>query len=64
MAESAAGSLAVADGHEQAAMRHFDVAREMYERAGQPYWAQRSKRLACTTPGWLRPRNAQGTRHS
>jgi DNA-binding SARP family transcriptional activator len=50
MAESAAGSLAVTDGNEQAARQHFDAARNLYERAGQPYWAQRAMRLASMTP--------------
>ena len=50
MAESAAGSLAVADGNAQAAQQHFDAARDLYERAGQPYWSQRSVRLASITP--------------
>ena len=50
MDESAAGSLAVADRDEQAARAHFEAARELYARAGQPYWAQRSMRLASMMP--------------
>ena len=50
MAESAAGSLAVAEGDEQTALRHFDSSRDLYERAGQPYWAHRSHVLASLTP--------------
>ncbi|GAC1473767.1 MAG: hypothetical protein PVSMB7_28100 [Chloroflexota bacterium] len=45
MAESAAGSLARAEGDEHAANRHFDTAASLYDRAGQPYWVQRSLRL-------------------
>jgi hypothetical protein len=44
MAEWAAGSAAVADGDEAAARRHFEVAAGLYERARQPYWAQRATR--------------------
>jgi ATP/maltotriose-dependent transcriptional regulator MalT len=50
MAESAAGSLAVAAGDERQAHRHFDTAGHLYERAGQPYWMQRSLRLGSATP--------------
>jgi hypothetical protein len=50
MGESAAGSLAVAEGDERPALRHFDTARDLYERAGQPYWAQRSLRFGSVTP--------------
>jgi DNA-binding SARP family transcriptional activator len=50
MAESAAGSLAVAAGDERQALRHFDAAGDLYQRAGQPYWTQRSLRLGTATP--------------
>jgi hypothetical protein len=50
MAESAAGSAALAEGDQEAARGHFDAARGLYERAGQPYWADRSARLASATP--------------
>lgn len=46
MAESAAGSHAVAVGDEQAAAEHFEGAGALYEQAGQPFWAYRSGRLA------------------
>jgi DNA-binding SARP family transcriptional activator len=46
MAESAAGSQALAEGDEQSARRRFDTARDLYDQAGQPYWAQRSSRLS------------------
>ena len=49
MAESAAGSVAVAEGDERAAFRHFDAAHDLYERAGQSYWAHRSQQLASST---------------
>ena len=51
MAESAAGSAALAEGDQEAARGHFHAARVLYERAGQPYWADRSARLASATPG-------------
>jgi DNA-binding SARP family transcriptional activator len=50
MAESAAGYLALTEGHEQRALHHFDIARDLYERAGQPYWAERSGVLGVLTP--------------
>jgi DNA-binding SARP family transcriptional activator len=46
MAESAAGSLAAAESDKAAARHRFDAARELYGRAGQPYWAARCERLA------------------
>jgi DNA-binding SARP family transcriptional activator len=49
MAESAVGSLAVAERDERPALQHFDAARNLYERAGQPYWAQRSLLLSSVT---------------
>jgi DNA-binding SARP family transcriptional activator len=49
MAESAAGSLALAEGDPQSAHQHLESARELYALAGQPYWAQRSHRLDSTT---------------
>jgi DNA-binding SARP family transcriptional activator len=50
MAESAAGSAAVADGDFVAARKLFDEARSRYEIAGQPYWAGRTRRLADLLP--------------
>jgi DNA-binding SARP family transcriptional activator len=50
MAESAAGSLAVAERDQRPALHHFDAARDLYAVAGQPYWAQRSERLASVAP--------------
>src|SRR5262249_12615886 len=46
MAEAAAGSVASAERDHESAVRHFEAARELYERAGQPYWSQRAARLA------------------
>jgi len=46
MAEAAAGSVARADGDPSGARRHFDLATGLYERAGQPFWSQRSARFA------------------
>jgi DNA-binding SARP family transcriptional activator len=42
MAESAAASVAAADGDAAGAQAGFQVAAALYERAGQPYWLQRS----------------------
>lgn len=50
MADAAAGSAAVAAGDTQTAIGHFASARERYELAGQPYWAQRAARFASVTP--------------
>lgn len=49
MAESAAGSAALAEQNDEAAREHFRSACDLYERAGQPYWAQRSRRLDSIT---------------
>jgi DNA-binding SARP family transcriptional activator len=46
MAESAAGMVSRVDGDRSGASRHFDLAADLYERAGQPFWSQRSSRLA------------------
>jgi DNA-binding SARP family transcriptional activator len=46
MAETAAGSAALADGNRAAALRRFDAAHDLYARAGHAYWADRSRRLA------------------
>jgi DNA-binding SARP family transcriptional activator len=46
MAESACGSLSSAEGDGSAARKHFDRARQLYEHAGQPFWADRSARFA------------------
>ena len=34
------------DGDRSGARRHFELAADLYERAGQPFWSQRSSRLA------------------
>ena len=52
MAESAEGSVALVEGDERRALRHFDAAHDLYERAGQPYWAQRSGLLGSLTPAY------------
>ncbi len=46
MAESAAGSVSALDGDRVAARGHFASASELYSKAGQPYWAERSARDA------------------
>lgn len=46
MADSAAGSAARARGERAAAAGSFTAAADGYARAGQPYWAERSARLA------------------
>ena len=46
MAESAAGSVSRVDGDRSGARQHFDLAADLYERAGQPFWSQRSSRSA------------------
>lgn len=50
MADTAAGSAAVAAGDTAAALGHFGSARDRYALAGQPYWAQRASRLASVMP--------------
>jgi len=50
MADSAAGSVAVADDDGPGAVRHFESARALYEKARQPFWAERSGRLAALAP--------------
>lgn len=42
MAQSAAASVASAEGETTRAREHFEAAAHLYERAGQPHWAQRS----------------------
>jgi DNA-binding SARP family transcriptional activator len=42
MAEAAAGSAAKAEGERAQARVHFEAAAGLYERARQPFWAQRS----------------------
>jgi DNA-binding SARP family transcriptional activator len=46
MAESAAASVAAAEGDAVAARERHEAAADLYERAGQPYWAERSRRQA------------------
>lgn len=48
MADSAAGSAAHARADHAAAEMRYAAAAEGYARAGQPYWADRSARLAAT----------------
>jgi tetratricopeptide (TPR) repeat protein len=43
MAESAAGSVAAAADDSARARERFEAAATLYERAGQPYWQQRSR---------------------
>ncbi len=43
MAESATASAAVAEGEPARAREHFEAAADLYARAGQPYWEQRSR---------------------
>jgi hypothetical protein len=49
MAESASASLAAAEGDGALARERFAAAAGMYERAGQPYWHERSLALASET---------------
>jgi hypothetical protein len=42
MAQSAAGSAAKAEGEPARARAHFEAAASLYQKAGQPYWAERS----------------------
>ena len=58
MAASAAASAAAADGEPERARELFGAAAAMYERARQPYWAQRSLALADAVGRG----NVQGTR--
>lgn len=46
MAESAAGSVAAADGDQAGARDRFLAAADLYERAGEPYWLRRSREQA------------------
>lgn len=46
MAESAAASVAAADGDSAHARERFEAAAGLYERAGQPYWLHRSREQA------------------
>ena len=46
MAESAAGSVRILEGDRADARDHFGTASELYAAAGQPFWAERSKRQA------------------
>jgi DNA-binding SARP family transcriptional activator len=46
MAASAAGSVAAADDDPALARERFETAAALYERAGQPYWLQRSRAQA------------------
>jgi hypothetical protein len=50
MAESAAGSVALAEGRAADARGHFGAARELYAAAGQPYWARRRTALESLAP--------------
>jgi DNA-binding SARP family transcriptional activator len=46
MAESAAASVSRLEGDRAGARGHFAIASELYAKAGQPFWAERSARLA------------------
>jgi DNA-binding SARP family transcriptional activator len=46
MADTAEGSTAMARGDRATATRCFESAAQRYKQAGQPYWAERSARLA------------------
>jgi DNA-binding SARP family transcriptional activator len=46
MAQSAAGSVAVADGRAADARERFRAAAALYERVGHSYWAERSRTMA------------------
>ena len=46
MAESAAGSVAAADGDPATARERFETAAGLYERVGHSYWAERSRAQA------------------
>ncbi|ADP78928.1 BTAD domain-containing putative transcriptional regulator [Pseudofrankia inefficax] len=46
MAASADGSAATADGDQTLAQARFEAAAALYEKAEQPFWAARSRRLA------------------
>ena len=58
MAESAAGSVAVAEDAPADARARFTAAAELYEQAGHSYWAERSRAQATRAI----PGNVQGTR--
>ena len=49
MAETAAANAALADGEAGLAHEHFERAGRLYEVAGQPYWAERTSRLAAVS---------------
>jgi hypothetical protein len=46
MAESAGASIATAAGDSARARQRFEEAAGLYERAGQPYWLDRSRAQA------------------
>jgi DNA-binding SARP family transcriptional activator len=46
MSESASASVAVVGGERTVAWERFTAAAELYERAGHPYWAERSRAQA------------------
>jgi hypothetical protein len=49
MAASASASVAIAEGGSAAARKGFEAAAGLYERAGQPYWRERSLAYAAAT---------------
>jgi DNA-binding SARP family transcriptional activator len=49
MAESAGASVAAASGDSGGARERFRAAADLYERAGQPYWLQRSRAQAAAS---------------
>jgi hypothetical protein len=46
MSEAAAASVAAVEGDRGRAQERFEAAAVLYERASQPYWAQRSRAQA------------------
>jgi DNA-binding SARP family transcriptional activator len=46
MAETAAASLSRLEGDRSGSRGHLDLAGDLYRRAGQPFWAERSSRIA------------------
>jgi hypothetical protein len=46
MAEASAASAAAADGDPRTARERLQAAAELYGRAGQPYWTERTRRQA------------------
>jgi hypothetical protein len=49
MAESAAASVAAAEGEEAVSRDRFEAAAVLYDRIGHAYWADRSRAQAATS---------------